>query len=1088
MKTPFKLLTCLCILACSAMSAFAAPHQVSGVVKDSFGQPVMGAAVMSSDGKVGTTTDLDGKFTVTISDAVEVEVSCLGFQGKKITILPSQNNINVLLEETSMSLDATVVVGYGSQKKSNLTGALSVVESEQLQDRSSLDVGHMLQGAVPGLNITAASGRPGQSVDLNIRGMNSINGGSPLVLIDGVEGDLQKVGANDVESISVVKDAAAAAIYGARASFGVILVTTKSGGEGDGKATVRYSGRFGFTAPTTSTEYATTGYESVSVNNYFFKTYAGTPYVQYTDADMQELYARRNDVTEVASRPWVVVERRNGKDVYNYYANTDWYHYLYNDIKPTQSHQLSFSGGTKKFQYLLSGSYNQEQGVFRINPDVYRRYNIRAKLSFEITKWLKVSNNTSFFSSTYNYPGRSGVNNAFGSSTVHALASFPVLNPDGTSVYKTQYNGYTVMDGYHMTIQNDGFKNTDRNTNISNTFEVTITPIKQLEIKANYTYTYNNTTNTNRQVNASYSEVPGEITTLTTGIFENKLSEAVKNYEYQAVNAYATYTDTYAQDHNLKVMLGYNYETKHLKDVSATGYYLMSDSLSDLDLVGPAPVSESNPNGDPRYEAGGGQNEYAIMGAFGRINYDYKGKYLIELSGRYDGTSRFAAGSRWGFFPSGSVGWRISEEEFFKPAKNVMNNLKIRYSYGRLGNQQVGYYDYIRKITLDTQSYLFGSGKPSSASIQAPVASDLTWETVEQHNLGLDMGFFNNRLNFTGEAYVRNTLNMLTAGIALPSVYGASSPKMNNADLRTLGYELSLSWKDMFKLGSHPFEYSASVIFSDYKSTITKFDNPNKSLASSYYEGMTYGEIWGYHIDGLFQSDAEAKSYAVDQTSVNSIINASAGEEKGLRAGDLKYADLDGDGVISKGKNTVAESGDRRIIGNSQPRYNYGINLGIKYFGFDLSIFLQGVGHMDWYPGADARAFWSVYSRPYMTFVPKNFMNDCWSEDNPNAYFPRPRGYVAMSDGRELGTVNDRYLQNIGYCRLKNVTFGYSLDKNLLSKAKIGGLRFYFTGENLATASGIHSKYVDPEMALEGGKLYTYPWQMTVMFGIDLTF
>lgn len=389
---------------------------------------------------------------------------------------------------------------------------------------------------------------------------------------------------------------------------------------------------------------------------------------------------------------------------------------------------------------------------------------------------------------------------------------------------------------------------------------------------------------------------------------------------------------------------------------------------------------------------------------------------------------------------------------------------------------------------MSTQSYLFGGDKSSTASLSAPVVSDLTWETVEQHNLGLDMGFFNNRLNFTGEFYIRNTLDMLTSGMALPSVYGASSPKTNNADLRTNGYELSLSWKDMFKLGNHPFEYSASVIYSDYKSVITRYDNPDRTFAKQYYVGQTYGEIWGYHIDGLFATDAEAKGYTVDQSLVNSIINASAGAEKGLRAGDLKYADLNDNGKIDTGKNTVDDPGDRRVIGNSQPRYNYGINLGCKYFGFDLAIFLQGVGHMDWYPGADARAFWSVYARPYMTFIPKNFMDDVWSETNTNAYFPRPRGYVAMSDGRELGTVNDRYLQNIGYCRLKNVTFGYTLPKKILENAKIKNLRFYFTGENLATISGIHSNYVDPEMAQEGGKLYTYPWQMTVMFGIDLSF
>lgn len=1076
------LLTVVLVLSCSGLSAFAQMRTVKGTIKDNSGLPVMGAAVISTEHKLGTTTDANGSFVIEVpSVAVEVEISCLGYETTKATILPTQDNVSFVLEESSMNLDEIVVVGYGSQKKSNLTGALTVVDAEQLKDRSSLDVGHMLQGTVPGLNVTSSSGRPGQAADINIRGLNSINGGSPLVLIDGVEGDLQKIPAKDVESISVIKDAAAAAIYGARASFGVVIVTTKSGGE-TGKVKVSYSGRFGFTTPTTSTDYETRGYYSVSVNNQFFKTYAGTNYALYTDADMAELWERRNDVEEVSSRPWVVVERRNGKNVYNYYANTDWYHYLYNDLKPNMSHSVTVSGGDRKFNYVLSGNYNREQGMFRANPDVYNKYNLRAKISSEVTKWLKISNNTSYFSSSYSYPGISGVNNAFGNMTVHALASYPTTNPDGSGVYITQYNGYTVMDGYALTVENQGFTNKDRVDYLSNTFEVTVKPISKLEIKANYTYSFNYKTTSNRSVNASYSQYPEQFVTLTTGKFENKLTESSATTRYNAVNVYATYTDTFAENHNFKAMVGYNYETKHIKDITVKGYNLMSDALSDLNLVG------ADEEGNLRFEASGGQNEYAIAGVFGRINYDYKGKYLVELSGRYDGTSRFASDSRWGFFPSGSAGWRISEEKFFAPAKNVMNNLKVRYSYGRLGNQQVGYYDYIRVISMASQGYLFGGGKSSAASIGAPVSSDLTWETIEQHNLGVDMAFLDNRLTFTGEAYVRNTLNMLTSGLALPAVYGASSPKMNNADLRTTGYELSLSWRDRVSLAGHPFDYSASLVFSDYTSVITRYDNPEKSLAKGYYVGMKYGEIWGYHVDGLFATDEEAKSYIVDQSIVNDIINASAGAENGLRAGDLKYRDLNGNDKIDIGANKVGDSGDREVIGNSQPRYNYGITLGAKYFGFDFSIFLQGIGKMDWYPAADARAFWSVYSRPYMTLIPRDFLDDCWSEENPNAYFPRPRGYVAMSTSRELGAVNDRYLQNIGYCRLKNLTIGYSLPEKVLEKIHIGELRVYFTGENLAYASKLHSDYIDPEMAKNGGKLYTYPWQKSFMFGIDLTF
>lgn len=1075
-----KLFTALFAVCLFSFAARAQMITVRGTVSDDLG-PVIGAAVISGGGTLGTLTDNEGKFTLSVDSDAVLEVSCIGYKSEKVNVAGRQV-IAITLQTENDVLDDAVVVGYGTQKKTNLTGAVSVVKSDALKDRSALDVGHMLQGTVPGLNVTSASGRPGQGTTLNIRGLNSINGGNPLVLVDGVEGDLQRINPNDVETISVIKDAAASAIYGARASFGVILVTTKNGNESDGKATVSYSGRVGFTTPTTSTDYETRGYWSVYTNNLFFKTYSGSNYAEYTEADMNELWIRRNDKTEVPERPWVTVETRNGKNVYNYYANTDWYHYLYKDVKPTTSHNITLSGGAGKFKYLLSGNYNSEQGVFAQNPDKYRRFNLRAKLSMDVTKWLSVSNNTSFFLSKYSYPGISGVNNAFGNSTVHALASYPVTNPDGTSVYTTQYNGYTVMDGFNMAVQDPNFRNVDDNHNFSTTFEVKIKPIKQLEIVGNYTYTYNNSTTANRSVNSTYSQYPGVLTTITTGKFENKLAEAYKTNTYQSANVFATYTDTFADSHNLKVMAGFNYEQKHLKDIGATGYNLMADELMDLDLVGP------DAEGERKTDVSGGQNEYAIAGFFGRINYDYKGKYLLEVSGRFDGTSRFKSENRWGFFPSASVGWRISEENFFAPAKQVLNDLKIRYSFGRLGNQQVGYYDYLRTVSIDKQSYLFGSSEPAAATMSAPVASNLTWETIQQHNIGLDMAFLNNRLVFSGEAYIRDTKDMLTEGMALPAVYGADSPKMNSADLRTKGIELSLSWRDRVMIGRHPLDYSISAVFSDYTSKITKYkNNPNK-LLSDYYEGMTYGEIWGYHIDGLFPDDITAKNYDVDQSLVNEIINSSAGEENGLRAGDLKYADLDGSKAIGVGENTVDDPGDRRVIGNSQPRFNYGVNLGVNFFGFDLSVFIQGIGKMDWYPSADARAFWSVYARPYMTFIPRDFLDDCWSEDNPNAYFPRPRGYVAMSTSRELGAVNDKYLQNIGYCRLKNLTFGYTIPAKVLEKAKISQLRVYFTGENLAYLSSLHSKYIDPELAQQSGKLYTYPWQRTFMFGIDITF
>ena len=976
-------------------------------------------------------------------------------------------------------MDEAVVVGYGTQKKVNLTGAISTVEASELANRATSTLGHMLQGSVPGLNVTMSSGRPGNSPSVNIRGMNSINGGSPLILIDGVEGSLDRVNPNDVESISVIKDASSSAVYGARASFGVILVTTKTGNNTDGKAKLSYSGKFGFTAPTTSTDYETRGYYSVYVNDLFMYNFNGSKYSHYTDADMEQLWARRNDKVEDPSRPWVIIDQRNGRDEYVYYANTDWYHYLFQDIKPTQTHNISFSGGNDRVKYYVSGSYYDEEGQFRENTDKFTRIDFRSKISFDVTDWLNVSNNTSYFKSWYSYPGSSGVDTAFSLMTVHALASYPTRNPDGSSLYITSGSSSgNVMDGLLTALDKGLHKNNDDRDQISTTTEVTVTPFKGLEIKGNFTYTFYDYRAYNRFVNTTYSTYPGVIEELTTGSrFTDKLQEISNTHTFMQTNVYATYSKTFAEKHNLKVMAGFNWETKRLKDIRSEGYYLLSETLNDLNLVG------VDAEGNKRMEVSGGQNEYAIAGVFARVNYDYMGKYLFEASGRYDGTSRFARASRWGFFPSASVGWKISEENFFSPVKDWFNYLKLRYSFGRLGNQQVGYYDYIREVNISDQTYLFGgSSLPIVANISAPVAGDLTWEVAQHQNVGVDMAFFNNRLAFTAEAYIRDTKDMLTDGIALPSVYGASSPKMNTADLRTSGYELSLSWKDMFMLAGRPFQYNVGFNFSDYTTVITKYDNPEYSFAMDYYEGMRVGDIWGYRTGGLFASDAEAAAYDVDQSSVN------GGQKDGPLGGDLKFLDLDGNKIISIGSNSVDDPGDREIIGNSEPRFNYGINLGFSWCNFDVSIFIQGIGRMDWYPPSNCMAFWGPYARPYASLIPKDFHTMYWTEDNPDAYYPRPRGYIALGDNRALTVANDRYLQNIGYCRLKNVTIGYSLPQKWMKKIKADGIRIYFTGENLAYLSGLKSDYIDPELAMTGGELRVYPWQKTFIFGIDINF
>lgn len=1078
----------LLLLLVGSISTLSAQNRmVSGKVLDALQEPLVGVSIRIEGTTQGTITDVDGAFEVQVPAAgATLDFSYVGYLTEKVKVKPGQKNIVVYMQEDAIMLDEAVVVGYGTQKKVNLTGAVATVDSKSLEDRAAHSLTSMLQGSVPGLNVTTSSGVPGSSPAINVRGVTSINSAGPLVLIDGAVGELDRVNPNDVESISVIKDASAAAVYGARAAFGVILVTTKSGAAQDGKATVRYSGRLGWEAPTTSTEYETTGYWSVYTVNKFWQAENGGLYCDYTDYDMQQLLARVNDKTENPDRPWVVEDVRNGRRQWVYYGNYDWWHMLYNDNRPVQQHDISISGGNKDVKYLVSGAYDYQKGMLKEYPDIYRKYNLRSKIDLRINKWSTLTNNTSFYGSQYTFQGDGSVENTLAYSARHALACFPMKNPDGSWLYSTPYLNYKVANGRHIILGEGSHRNVDRTTDFSNTTRLVITPIKALSLTADFTYRLYQTRNTSRSNNLYYREYPdAEMGVYATGAGANRLDESVNTRNYYSANAYANFDDTFNDVHHVSGVIGFNYETMRLKNISAYGENLASTSLDDFNLVG------QNDEGEVITGVDGSQSEYALAGFFGRINYDYKGRYLFEASGRYDGTSRFAAGSRWGFFPSGSVGWRISEEPFFKPLSKYVDNLKLRASFGSLGNQNVSsYYTYMRLITVsDFAGYSFGEGSSMAkySTLSAPVSSDLTWETAQQWDFGFDLTMLKNRLNVTVDGYVRNTLNMLTDGIELPAVYGASVPDMNTADLQTKGYEISVSWRDQFQLASRPVEYSLGFNVSNYKSYITKYDNKDKTFAKDYYEGMRLGEIWGFVTDGLFPTTEEAQAYAseVDLSYINNRVTG------GWQAGDLKFLDLNGNKKLDIGSNTVDDPGDRKILGNSLPSLSYGINASLRWFGVDVSAFFQGTGNHYWYPTGQAMQFWGPFSYPYLTYLQKDFLKDVWAEDNPDAYFTRPMAYSATSG--PLSLVNDRYLQNIRYMRFKNLTVGYTIPVNLTKKIGVDQLRVYFSGENLCYWSPLkkHTKYIDPEAAIDRDDAYNnayYPWQKTFMFGVDVTF
>lgn len=1051
-----------------------------GRIFDEKGQPLAGASIIIPGTTIGTTADVDGNYSLNdVSFPNTVEISFLGFETKDINISGKEKMpYDIILVESKNFIQDAVVVGYGVQKKANLTGAVAAVSSEELKDRPVASVGQALQGLIPNLNITQSSGRPGAGSNYNIRGNTSPNGGSPLILVDGVDTYLERINSNDIESISVLKDAASAAIYGSRAAYGVILVTTKSGKYNQAPK-VTFDGRYSVSANTASTDFETRGYYSAYIADLFMKSRQGVPYTSYTDADYQRLWERRNDKTENPDRPWVVTEMRNGRLSYVYLANFDWYNYMYDESRPTQDYNINVSGGSKNISYLVSGRYYHQKGLWRVAPDYYDSFNTRAKLDIQIKPWLKLSSNTKFFHDKYFYHGND-VRKAY----VHALASFVPVNPDGTAVSHTVLTNsasHYIMDGYNAMLQKGKQWGENKVTEMTQTWALTADITKRLKFNVDFSYKFGYLRNGYRDANVQYSEYPGIIQNESTSSYPDRLQDVVYEQNNYVGNGYLSYDNTFNNVHHVTATAGFNYEARHYKDLTVRRQGLLTEDLSDFNLA----TGEYD-------KLTGGISEYALSGIFYRATYDFKSKYLFEADGRYDGSSRFPEGHRWGFFPSFSGAYRISEEPFWISLKPVVNNLKIRVSYGSLGNQNIGYYDYYQNVnTGGTMGYSFdGNTLAGHATVDDPVSTG-TWEKVISKDLGVDMGFLKDRLTLTGDVYIRDTKGILTIGKQLPSIYGASEPMVNANDIRTKGWELQIGWKDTFNIGNHPFFYNLGAGLSDFTAKYTKADNPS-GLINQPYVGKRLGEIWGFKVDGLFPDDQTAADYAskIDMSQVCVDYFASVNpDNKGVKGGDMKYLDLNGDNVITFGKSTLDDPGDRVKIGNSQPRYGYSFNGGFNYLGIDFSIFFQGIGHQDWYPGADNMHFWGPYARPYESFVGKDFMSKVWTTSNTDAYFPRARGYSALNAG-SLYYTNDRYLQNIAYLRLKNLTIGYTFPARLLKKADISNLRLYFSGENLWYVSPFHCKYADPElMAVASNKNGdTYSFYKTFSFGLTLTF
>ena len=1041
--------------------------KITGNVTNESGQPIIGATVLEKGHTSnGTISDIDGNFTITVPANATLTISYIGYMTQEIKV-GYQTSFKIVLKDDTKALDEIIVVGYGSQKKANLTGAVSSVKmDEALGDRPLLNAADALQGAVPGLFVSNGGNAPGTSKSFQIRGAYSLgvknsdgtygNTIKPLVLIDNVEGDIDMVNPEDIESINVLKDAASAAIYGARAAGGVILVTTKRP-QGASRFELNYNNNFAFgkavnlpkQAPLMdylqayldcgySDAYWSLGSPSVSKWMEYLAAYQKDPSAFNTIGD--GIYVDESGV------PYYL----NEKDLYKNFMETSF----------QMTHNISASGGTDKLRYRISGGYNSNDGVLISDRDKFERLNVNSFISADVTKWFTQEVTMSYAHSLQTSPGgMGGVYNT-------RLVSYYPEGDLPASVNTLADEDLPLFTPRNQILYSNPVSNKNDNPRIF--LKSILKPLKGLEAVFEYTFDKNI---------YDYHWYTGQYdyTTIQGGSSKSFVDDYLRKYKqhtnYNSINIYATYSKDIA-NHHFKVMAGFNQESSYQETLDTYSY-----NQAVLDV--PAMAS-----GTGTIKATDSYSEYAIRGGFFRVNYNYHDKYLLEVNGRYDGSSKFPKDSRFGFFPSVSAGWQIAQEKFMESTRHWLDGMKLRASYGVIGNQNINPYTFTPSMSVNNKatSWIIDDTYVTSiSSLPALVSQNFSWEKVGTINVGIDLNMFNNRLNGVFEWYQRNTNGMLAPGVQLPAVVGASAPYQNTADMRTRGWELSLNWRDQIgKVG-----YRLGFNLSDYKSEIIKYDdNATTKLLSSYYPGQTLGEIWGYVVDGYYTVDdfVDTSSWQLKEgvTSINGY---------NVRPGDVKFKNLRDDdsstNVITSGDNTFDNPGDRKVIGNTTPRYQYGINLGLNYAGFDLNVILQGTGKRDYWISnvltspMNGDNFVPLFEGLSDYWMPKDPDNGDWSAVNPDAKYPRLYGNRGNS-GSNLRQ-SDKYLSDASYLRIKNITLSYKLPKNWVNQIFLNQMKAFVSIENVATFTSLPSG-IDPER-IE----WNYPSFRTVSFGINIT-
>lgn len=1078
---------------------------ITGTVVDESGMTVIGATVMIKGTNNGTITDIDGNFSLQGEVGSVLSVSYVGYSPIEFKVKKLTGN-NLVLKEDSEVLEEVVVVGMDKQKRNTITAAVATVKSDAIVNRPVTDVTSALQGNVAGLNFASdasesgVGGETGAEIKFNIRGVGSINGGEPYVLVDGVEQSMQNVNPADIESISVLKDASAAAIYGARAAYGVVLVTTKSGKSE--KARVTYRGNVGFSSPINMPQMMSS-LEYAAYSNQRDLNMGRTPQISNETIELMKGFMANPYSAEFPGvRPNTQNDGWESSD-YTQYGNTDWFKYYFKDKAVRHSHNLSITGGSEKSTYYVGMGYTYQQGLLNEVDDDLSKYNLNTKLTFNVNEWLKfnLNNNVTLTMIDRPMPNQTIFYAIAGNQIPSKVTRLPVNDPN-----------YSTPTWNEMLY----FKNAAYNTNTVSdalSFSAIFTPLKGWDIMADMKARLDVENNSFTLKKPSYMEPNGYIKTITggkQGYSYPGMSDMITQFGsytrggkfdyYLSPSLNTSYTNQWG-DHFFKIMAGYQME---LQEYSSE--YIYKDGILSDDNY-----SFDNSNG--KVYGGESRSHWATMGFYTRVNWNYQNIYFLELSGRYDGSSRFAPGNRWGLFPSFSAGYDIARTEYFSKLGAPISQLKVRLSYGRLGNQNgAGLYDYLGMMRLapnNPSAWLLPGGgsnvavKGTLAQTPAMISPYITWEKVDNANLGLDFMAFDDRLSVTFDVYQRTTKDMIGPAEAIPAISGIipdDRAKINNATLRNRGWELSINWQDQLKNG---FSYGIGFNLFDYKAVITKYNNPEGIIYNNhtgltrnkgYYKGMDIGEIWGFQADELFKSNQEIESY------LRSKDLSFFKDDNLWQIGDLKYIDSNRDGKINAGKGTLDDHGDLKIIGNATPRYSFGINLNVGYKGFSVSTLLQGVAKRD-FPMAG-----STY-----LFGGKNYFKehlDYFSPDNPDAYLPRLTDPKTKDYDANVGYNTSRYLLNAAYMRMKNLMVSYTFNKKVLQAMHLENLRVYFTCDNLFTIDALPRAF-DPETlnivntwaggsnatapgltsaANENGNGKVYPMNRNFVFGIDFTF